>query len=73
LQNDLWPVTEHETDAVALDRETALRIFPFVLLLVERRKSAQGIKAELKQSLDELMKVIGEPNEKDGEFFVTRT
>ncbi|EWC47236.1 hypothetical protein DRE_03355 [Drechslerella stenobrocha 248] len=63
---DLYELADHKTDAVKLDRDTALKIFPFVMILAEKKKSAQvGLKGAMKEAMQTLVDVIGTPSERD--------
>ncbi|KAF8457831.1 hypothetical protein BGX38DRAFT_1139298 [Terfezia claveryi] len=59
---DEWELYEHKTDPPeTLDRKSALAILDFVLLMASKKKIQQLPRAEIRDSLDELVKVIGLP------------
>lgn len=63
---DIWDLADHKADFTKLDRDTAIRIFPFVLTLAEKKKSAQGgLKGAIKDAMQSLVDVIGTPSERD--------
>ncbi|KAF3922918.1 hypothetical protein ABW20_dc0100777 [Dactylellina cionopaga] len=63
---DFYDLADHKCDPVKLDRDTALKVFPFVMILAERKKSAQvGLKGAMKEAMQTLIDVIGTPSEKD--------
>ncbi|KAF3939009.1 hypothetical protein ABW19_dt0205434 [Dactylella cylindrospora] len=63
---DLFDLADHKSDSVKLDRDTALKVFPFVMILAEKKKSAQvGLKGAMKEAMQTLVDVIGIPSEKD--------
>ncbi|KAF3913472.1 hypothetical protein AA313_de0205745 [Arthrobotrys entomopaga] len=63
---DFYDLADHKCDPVKLDRDTALKIFPFVMILAEKKKSAQvGLKGAMKEAMQTLVDVIGTPSEKD--------
>ncbi|EPS41660.1 hypothetical protein H072_4431 [Dactylellina haptotyla CBS 200.50] len=63
---DLYETADHKCDPVKLDRDTALKIFPFVMILAEKKKSAQvGLKGAMKEAMQTLVDVIGIPSDKD--------
>ncbi|KAK6337757.1 Histone transcription regulator 3 [Orbilia brochopaga] len=63
---DLFDLADHKTDCIKLDRDTALKIFPFVMVLAEKKKSAQvGLKGAMKEAMQTLVDVIGIPSDRD--------
>ncbi|KAJ6258486.1 LOW QUALITY PROTEIN: hypothetical protein Dda_6528 [Drechslerella dactyloides] len=63
---DLYDLADHKTDSIKLDRDTALKVFPFVMVLAEKKKSAQvGLKGAMKEAMQTLVDVIGIPSERD--------
>lgn len=62
LQQDDWELYEHKTDPPeTLTKKSALDILDFVLLMASKKKIDKLPRAEIKDSLDELVKVIGLP------------
>ncbi|KAF3205410.1 Histone transcription regulator 3 [Orbilia oligospora] len=63
---DLYDVADHKCDPLKLDRDTALKVFPFVMTLAEKKKSAQvGLKGAMKEAMQTLVDVIGTPSDRD--------
>ena len=61
-QADEWELYEHKTDPPeTLDRKSALAILDFALLMASKKKIQQLPRAEIRDSLAELVKVIGLP------------
>ena len=61
FQADEWDLYEHKTDLELLDKKSALEILDFVLFIASKKKIQQLPRAEITDSLDELIKVIGIP------------
>lgn len=63
---DFYELADHKSDSIKLNRDIAIRIFPFVLTLAERKKSSQvGLKGAMKDAMQTLVDVIGIPSERD--------